>query len=109
MHTLANSFNTFFSVDVVQFVIVQDGDMLLVSGLTLSEQQQTLVSNYPTQCKKCVLCNTITIQVRFFCVIDIFCRKRSLSINLTGKFKYNLFFRVIIAPTAMREFTVAAA
>ena len=37
--------------------------MLLLSGLTLSEQQNTLEANYPGRCVKCHMCKTITIQV----------------------------------------------
>jgi len=47
---------------VKNMILNKDGDMLLLSGLTLSEQQLTLESNYPEHCVKCIMCKTITIQ-----------------------------------------------
>ena len=38
--------------------------MLLLSGLTLSEQQQQLETNYPQLCVKCAICKIISLQVR---------------------------------------------
>jgi len=47
---------------VRSMLLNKDGDMLLLSGLTLSEQQNTLEANYPGRCVKCHMCKTITIQ-----------------------------------------------
>ncbi|XP_018009764.1 non-structural maintenance of chromosomes element 1 homolog [Hyalella azteca] len=43
-------------------LIIKHDDMLLLSGLTLSEQQQQLEANFPDICVKCVLCKIITLQ-----------------------------------------------
>jgi len=40
----------------------KDGDTLLLSGLTLSEQQQQLEATYPQHCVKCAMCKIITLQ-----------------------------------------------
>lgn len=46
---------------VKNMMLNKNDDMLLLSGLTLSEQQQQLESSYPEACVKCALCKIITI------------------------------------------------
>ncbi|KAF2352801.1 Non-structural maintenance of chromosomes element 1 [Trinorchestia longiramus] len=43
-------------------LLVKDGEMLLLSGLVLSEQQQQLEAAYPDICVKCFMCKVITLQ-----------------------------------------------
>ena len=49
---------------VINRLILRENDCLMLSGLTLVEQQQILEATYPEVCAKCFTCKIITVRVR---------------------------------------------